>query len=472
MARYGNACAKVEALSPLALDLARQAGGIEKIEEADLKKIGYLRIMGKASKRAVLMARKRYEELQERAKEVLETCRGYLFVKNEEVFEGVVKGVDVTNEDELRIAEGRARKFIEAGIPPIFLKQFAGVTRYRDGSTARFPTVDFIVQFGAGNYFNRTRSAIRDAKSNGFGHPSGHQVQVGPALLGEVFEFRKRVFLGNKIDVAFQREVMFYVSLKFYFNEEEHRDQALARDRIVFSFLEEMLADLATEGVETYVNNKGVSDRIGTIGWYHGRTQRERTQEIAGFLASVPGTPRTPEKKTLEHLSAVFPEQLVGFDNELANRQCAERETFVASIWEAIRVSSATRDFRGIPEVAFVEDPWRDTLLPLAADFLREECQKLGKENPEALFGSADDLGLYIKVPGNLCLVPHFKEVIDEVRFRVARDLSDHMFVKIFGRGTGGRRAALGHLKPGGHAPAGMRLSEYLSERSRDIGAG
>ncbi len=108
--------------------------------------------------------------------------------------------------------------------------------------------------------------------------------------------------------------------------------------------------------------------------------------------------------------------------------------------------------------------------LPAVRVFFRAACERLGVENPEALFGNAQDIHTHINLPARLALVPEFKDMLDVVRLARAQALDDGMFTELFTGERGRMRMiALGHAKSACPTDGSAHLHAYLLERYREL---
>lgn len=372
-------------------------------------------------------------------------------------------GQEMMVEYDLNRIAARAEAFRVAGVPPIFAPQFYGEAM-RGQRRLLFPTVDFLLQYGAGVYGDRMREVGMSLDRRGI-REGANRALIPPAKVEDVFRFRTLAFDGDRIDAALRRDSTLYVAENFHFGNEGRMGNALENDQLVFLFLEEALQPLSGKEVERRCFD-GNPSAVTRVRWYLGMDRQERSKAIDGFVASLPGILRAPERKALERISTLFPDLTVGVNQEIAARAAAERVEFEVRLWTQVRAAIAGRDFRTVPQVAFVEEPWRQELLPQVERFFQEECARLAAENPTALFGSAAELHEHMPVPYELGIVPRFKAILDEVRLKTARELSEETFLAIFPAGqSGGAKAGIGHTKSRDELPISRELREFVVTR-------
>lgn len=152
--------------------------------------------------------------------------------------------------------------------------------------------------------------------------------------------------------------------------------------------------------------------------------------------------PHGKQRKDFNRLAYLFPDTFAGTLDGLQKRKLAEIEKIID---EKLIQAKMDHDYRNVPQIVFVQEPYRSRYYTQIIKHFRAMCRELASYDLDALFGSAALLDDDLKVPYRVTVIPEFKQALDEVRLQVVLEMTDMDFLAYFGNEA--RRMSIGHTK-------------------------
>lgn len=423
---------------PVVATLLRKYSGYKDIPATELEANGLKLVHDKARNTYGLITEEEYKQKCVSCFALLSSYDGYIFSDHLDLMWRHFALERIITDDKLSAISARGKRFVEAGIPPIFPKELCsssalhtvelvGSERIPMPKDSRlFPTVDLLIQLPTGAY-DRKRAAIAIERRKVLGDRRD-PLAIQPSTVQDVLDFCRVAFTPEKrISEFLIREMEEYTRVHFNISE-ERLEWILEHQRIAFMFLQDALQPLLTQQPQynQWDGNIGVVDTW----WWHLRFAPSDRMRIAKtYFDSLEKKPTKSQKerKIFLRMKAVFPE-LAGF---WAETHDPADHVFIGNM---VRKALAAGDLRGLPTKAFVDLLWRDSLLVK----FQEMCEKL---DTEKLFDNIKQLHEHLSIPQFLVLLPHYRDVIYTARTNVVRACTDEDFRKLvasFGRGYGG----------------------------------
>jgi len=419
---------------PVVKALLKKYGVIRDIPVRELRVNGLKRIHNQERGLYSLITEAQYKERFGRCIALLKAFDGYIFAGHLDKIRMFMSCQRVITDDEMSYIAARGKKFIAAGIPPIFQQElyghsslhyweFEGKENLPVPSVAvTFPTTDFIIQFATGAY-DRKRVAIAMKTREVFG---SHRVPIliQPATVQDVLDFRKVAFTDDgHISEILLREVNEYVAT-FFKCDRENLEGIIEHDKVAFLYLQEALRAIPYEP-QGYLEWDGDVEVVFDWKWYLRYAPQDRIKIAKAYFDSLAEKPTGKYRKVFARMKAMFPE-LHGFWAE--SYDASERKALSDLVQNAI----STGDYRAVPVRAFVEKPWSVELEASAGKMLQDLCERFGVEEPDKLFGPVVRFREYLQVPHFLPLLPGYKDIVDRVRIKAICGYSDDRFREIF----------------------------------------
>lgn len=460
--------------SQLSAQVSQLAGSlsVRSISEEALAQAGIKRLYRKRDTVYTFVDLSEYEATCQRARRLLVSCEGYFYAGEYDDLKLTLAGEQMASRHILDAIEARARRFRAAGVPPIFSSAYTGhVVRELPANETRpapvqidgyFPVIDFILQFTAGTLHNRIAARAMDQRARRKGRVGF--IPIPHATPDDVRAFCTLAFTSDgRIKPALIREATDYVAKHYTFKDEAQKDRILDADYLSFLWLEEMLRDVDIPRVQpkSWNGDFTVLDKRLWHLWYDEATIKTI---INDFVASLAGTPKGEERKRFRRLCFLFPNELAGRMDELVAR---EQTAADAAIINAMAHAAATHDYRNVPEVVFVQEPYKSRYRMQIANHFRAMAARLGRAQPDILFGNAQALGTYLRVPERLALVPEFKVILDDERLKAVTTMANKDFISCFT--NRGRRSSIGHAKVHPEAQVSGFMRRYINRRYKRL---
>ncbi|TSC58389.1 MAG: hypothetical protein Greene041619_613 [Candidatus Peregrinibacteria bacterium Greene0416_19] len=452
---------------------------LEQIPEESLAAAGVVRLYDEARGQYRMVLQQDFQGRERQCWSLLARYSGYIFAHDLDRMWRHIYRQEMVEDDVLARVAGRAQKFIERGIPPIFDPAFYGrssFTHMQPGTEERilvqkkenlFPLTDFVIQFATGAYERRRIAMavqLRDAT-----HQNRPALSILPATLTDVEDFRRVAFTEDrKVSTLLVRETIAYMHQYFRPDRETTEQREWNRStqtnqvQCVMLFLEDALRDLPRDPPQHEAWNGDVSVVDGRR-WYLRFAPSERSAIAGAYFRSLARRPTGKDKDrgTFLRMRALFP--------ELAEQwETAQEKEKRLSLLENCRRALSSGDFSALPATAFAEQPYRDVVLPRAQDLFRSACQRLATQNPDALFSNVNFLKEHLPVPYFVATIPGFRRILDEERLAALHALDDDLFRQLFPQASG-RYAAIAHSKSRDLGPAAETFRDSLEQRFRAV---
>ncbi|MBI2644712.1 hypothetical protein HYW94_00860 [Candidatus Uhrbacteria bacterium] len=279
-----------------------------------------------------------------------------------------------------------------------------------------------------------------------------------------MIEFRSKAFTSDgRIEPALIREVIDYASRHFAFQNEAQKNRILEGDQLIYLIVEELLRGMEVPS-RRYLYWSGDISVVSQRCWYLDYDEETRRDIINAFFDALPGVPKGDDRKTFQRLVYLFPNEFTGRMEELVARELATADTVIAN---ALAHAAFIHDYRHVPEAVFVQEPYKTRYRSQIMTHFRAMAARLGRVDPNKLFGNAVDLGNDLKIPSRLALVPEFKAILDDERLKVVTTMTDQDFLNCFV--SDGRRMSIGHAKFHAEAQVSGFMRRYINRRYKRL---
>lgn len=423
-------------------DVLAQYGVIKEIPEAVLQEKQLKVIHDPQRGTYQLVTMEKYTTLVSNCWVVMKRYEGYIFAHNLSRLYQLVHAVELMTEEEIAEIGMRARKFIEAGIPPIFRREWYGRSFLRvvDSSGAEsiyrlFPSVDFVIEFATGAYDrNRIGRAI-ELREAGVVFEGDKRIPIQPATVQDVLDFRHLAFTSEgKIDSRVIRETLLYVREHFRFLSSERAQEVVEMDHQLFLFLEEQLAPLQPEP-HLYRTWDGSRERFKHACWYLRHSPEEVNRMAEAYFDGLPDIPAGTERKFFTRMELLFPSLAQQWHSTLLARRVARED---ARLREAVSQAQAAGDFSSVPPRALLREPWRIWAIPLAQEYLRQKCRELRQSRLKDLMKPLNEIPLGFH--NHLLKLPHFGDVVTAAQLETVEQMDTDTFRELFSGRSGYER--------------------------------
>ncbi len=391
------------------------------------------------------------DEQKETARGILEQYEGYLSPYPRQLCQDVADGKQVFRKSPDGIIK-RAEDMIQAGIPPIFCKEFEA----EDENP--FPNVDFLLQFISGKYRKNQRSQIIRAKKSGA--KKSPFVKITPSLNEDVTAFRTLAFDGDKISPQVYREINAFA--KSHFRIEEGQKELVSRsDLLILKYLERALLELKPEERECdeYTEGDDLSFLKKEL-WHLRYTPEDRLNITNDYKRRLEGGERalTSNKKLFQNMQMLFPD--VFPDEEILERARVE-----AKLVECRQLD----DYRGMPLIVLVDPRFGTKYIEEVQDHLRKILDEISRsDDPFRLLNNIYDCLLgHLKIPYAFLALHEFRDLVTRARLSLLENMNDDDFRSNIGRF---QAMSLGHRQKMVYNLADIQLREVLVERAKNLG--
>lgn len=416
-------------------EVLAQYGLVKDIPESVLQE-KRLKVLHNAQRNAYqLVTVQEYQDRVQNCHKIMTKYKDYLFADDLSRMERLIDSIEMLTEKEIAAIGGRAKRLVEAGIPPIFQRVLyhPSFLEFTDPSTRAqhtytlFPSVDFVIQFATGAYERRRAAISAQQRAAGLESKRDRRIPIRPTTAKDIVDFRRLAFTREgRINPLLVRETIAYVQEHFRFSSLNRRNEHLESDHRLFLFLKEQLQHLPCEPMvyETWDENL---DTVAQPRWYLKFTPEE-TAKIARAYFDMPTSLTTKrEQGVLSRMALLFP-NLAQQQRSNDEEQQATRDE--AILRAAVAEAQRTGNFKVVPRRVFLDRPWCTWAIPAVEAYLRDTCQRLQREKPEVLLTSMTQL--LPEFPRYLLRIPRLGDIISTVQLEIVETMDDSTFIATF----------------------------------------